>query len=75
MKNNQNNQQGSNNVINNLNELIKLKDNEINNLKSQLNNNDKKPFNYDDILYIHFISLDQKINTAIKCLKTETFLK
>ena len=28
---------------------------------------------YDDILSIHFISLDQNINCAIKCLKTDTF--
>ena len=72
---NQNKQNGNNIIINNLNELIKLKDKEINDLKNQLNNigNIQKPFNYDDILYIHFISLDQKINSAIKCLKTDTF--
>ena len=71
-----NNQQGNNNIIiNNLNQLINVKDKEINDLKNQLNNsnNIKKPFNYDDILYIHFISLDHKINSAIKCLKTDTF--
>ena len=73
--NSQNNQQGNNNIINNLNQLITIKDKEINDLKNQLNNigNIQKPFNYDDILYIHFISLDQKINSAIKCLKTDTF--
>ena len=73
--NTQNNQQGNNNIINNLNQLITIKDKEINDLKNQLNNigNIQKPFNYDDILYIHFISLDQKINSAIKCLKTDTF--
>ena len=73
--NSQNNQQGNNNIINNLNQLIILKDKEINDLKNQLNNigNIQKPFNSDDILYIHFISLDQKINSAIKCLRTDTF--
>ena len=73
--NSQNNQQGNNNIINNLNQLITIKDKEINDLKNQLNNigNIQKPFNSDDILYIHFISLDQKINNAIKCLKTDTF--
>ena len=73
--NSQNNQQGNNNIINNLNQLITIKDKEINDLKNQLNNigNIQKPFNSDDILYIHFISLDQKINSAIKCLKTDTF--
>ena len=29
--------------------------------------------NYDDIIYVHFISTDQKINYPIKCLKTDTF--
>ena len=73
--NSQNNQQGNNNIINNLNQLITIKDKEINDLKNQLNNigNIQKPFNSDDILYIHFISLDQKINNVIKCLKTDTF--
>ena len=65
----------------NLNEIIKLKniilnkDNEILDLKLKLqNDNDaKKSINYDDILFIHFISPDQRINCPIKCLKTETF--
>ena len=66
-----NNQQNIN--INNLNEIIKNKDIEINNLKLQIQNNKKAPFNFDDIIVIHFISTDQKINCAIKCLKTDTF--
>ena len=66
-----NNQQNIN--INNLNEIIKNKDIEINNLKSQIQNNKKAPVNFDDIIVIHFISTDQKINCAIKCLKTDTF--
>ena len=65
----------------NLNEIIKLKniilnkDNEILDLKLKLqrDNNAKKSVNYDDILFIHFISPDQRINCPIKCLKTETF--
>ena len=65
----------------NLNEIISLKntllnkDNEILDLKLQLQNiqNTKKSVNYDDILFVHFISSDQKINCPIKCLKTETF--
>ena len=66
-----NNQQNIN--INNLNEIIKNKDIEINNLKLQIQNNKKEPVNFDDIIVIHFISKDQKINCAIKCLKTDTF--
>ena len=66
-----NNQQ--NNNINNLNEIIKNKDIEINNLKSQLKNNKKTPVNFEDIIIVHFISTDQKINYPINCLKTDTF--
>ena len=66
-----NNQQNMN--INNLNNIIKNKDIEINNLKLQIQNNKKAPVNFDDIIVIHFISTDQKINCAIKCLKTDTF--
>ena len=70
-----NNQQGNNNIINNLNEMIKMKDDIINDLKNKLQNNTNNNFNvnYNDILYVHFISQDQKINHAIKCLKTDTF--
>ena len=72
----QNNQQGNNNIINNLNEMIKMKANIINDLKNKLQNSgndNNKLFNFNDILIVHFISLDQKINHAIKCLKTDTF--
>ena len=62
-----------NNNFSNLNEIIKSKDIEINNLKLQIKNNKKTPVNYEDIIYVHFISTDQKINCPIKCLKTETF--
>ena len=66
-----NNQQ--NNNINYLMEIIRNKDIEINNLQLQLQNNDNINVNYKDILYVHFISTDQNINCAIKCLKTDTF--
>ena len=69
----QNNQQGNNNTINNLNEIIKTKEKEINELKLQIQKNNEKTVNFDDILYVHFISIDQTINCAIKCLKTDTF--
>ena len=73
--NNQNNLQNNNNIIFSLNEIIKNKDKEINELKLQLQNNgiNNKSVNFDDILFVHFISLDQKINCGIKCLKTDTF--
>ena len=67
----QNNQY--NNTINNLNEIIKTKEKEINELKLQIQKNNKKSVDFDDILYVHFISIDQTINCAIKCLKTDTF--
>ncbi|MBR4589628.1 MAG: hypothetical protein IKO36_03100 [Bacteroidaceae bacterium] len=35
--------------------------------------NTKKSVDFDDILYVHFISIDQTINCGIKCLKTDTF--
>ena len=52
-----------------------MKDDLINDLKNKLQNNtnNKKLINYDDILIVYFISTDQKINHAIKCLKTDTF--
>ena len=52
-----------------------MKDDIINDLKNKLQNNtnNKKLINYDDILIVYFISTDQKINHAIKCLKTDTF--
>ena len=71
--NNQNNNIDINNKINNLNEMLKMKDNIINDLKNQLKNKEIKTVNYDDILFVHFISLDQNINYGIKCLKTDMF--
>ncbi len=69
--------QENNNMINNLNELIKVKDNLINDLRLQLQNSgkNKTPVNFEDIMVVNFISLDQKINCGIKCLKTETFVE
>ena len=71
----QQNQKENNNIINNLNEMIKMKDKEIIELKSQLekSGNHKKSVNFDDIIVVNFISLDQKINKGIKCMKTDTF--
>ena len=66
-----NNQQNIN--INNLNEIIKNKDIEINNLKLQIQNKNNNFVNFNDIIIVHFISTDQKINCPINCLKTDTF--
>jgi len=71
------NQKENNNEIENLKELIKIKEKENNNLKLQLENNGtiKKSVNFDDIIIIHFISMDQAINCALKCLKSDTFVE
>ena len=66
-----NNQQ--NNNISNLNEIIRNKDIEINNLKLQLQNKNNNFVNFNDIVNVHFISTDQRINYPINCLKTDTF--
>ena len=71
--NNQNNNIEINNKINNLNEMIRMKDNIINDLKNQLKNEEHKTVDYADILFVHFMSKDLKINCPIKCLKTDTF--
>ena len=74
---NKSNENANLNEIINLKNIILQKDNEILNLKLKLqnidNNNNKKSVNYDDILFVHFISSDQNINCGIKCLKTDTF--
>ena len=71
--NNQNNNIDINNKINNLNEMLKMKDIMINDLKNQLKKKEHKNVDFDDILFVHFISLYQNINYGIKCLKTDTF--
>ena len=71
--NNQNNNIDINNKVNNLNEMIKMKDIMINDLKNQLKKKEHKNVDFDDILFVHFISMDQNINYPIKCLKTDTF--
>ena len=53
--------------------MLKMKDTMINDLKNQLKKKEHKNIDFDDILFVHFISLDQNINYGIKCLKTDTF--
>ena len=70
----QNNQENIK-MISNLNELILIKDKEINELKLKLidSGNKNKLINNDDLIFVHFISIDEKIDYGIKCLKTDTF--
>ena len=74
----QNEEEESKYIIISLNETIKDQEKKINELKTQLNTNvnikkSVNSFNFDDIIVVHFISMDQKINCALKCLKTDTF--
>ena len=66
---------GNNNLINNLNELLRIKNKEINDLKNELNNvsNIRNLVNFNDIMVINFISTDLIIRCGIKCLKTDKF--
>ena len=59
----------------NLKNQLYLKENEINQMKLQLkNNNKKKPlYQLDDIMVINFISTDSSIHEGIKCVETDTF--
>ena len=63
-----------NNDINNYKNIISKKDLELNNIKSQLNNNiPKNKYDFDDIVCVNFISSDQNVHFAATCLKTNTF--
>ena len=80
MQKNQNNEikNISNNEIKKLNDEIIQKENQINKLKLELQNeknkNNKKLIYLNDILAINFISTDQKINKyPISCFKTDRF--
>ena len=73
----------NNNTINNLNKdinnyrnIISKKDIELNNYKSQLNNNNNISNNkvyINDMMCVNFISSDQIVHYAATCLKTNTF--
>ena len=80
MQKNQNNENKSisNNEIKKLKDELLLKENQINNLKLELQNeknkNNEKTININDILAVTFISTDQKINKyPISCFKTDRF--
>ena len=74
----QNNQIG-NNDLNKLKDdnavlryQLNMKDKEINDLKSKINNKDIK-VNLNDIMVIYFTPTDSSFYQGIKCVKTETF--
>ena len=75
--NKQVNQQENNNInmIQKLNDLIKMKDKTINDLQLQLQNsgNKNKNVNFGDIIVVNFLTTDQLLSCGIQCLKTETF--
>ena len=80
MQKNQNNENKSisNNEIKKLKDELLLKENQINNLKLELQNeknkNNKKTIDINDILDVTFISTDKKINKyPISCFKTDRF--
>ena len=80
MQNNKNNEIKNINIneIKKLREEIIQKENQINRLKLELQNeknkNNKKLIDFNDILAINFISTDQKINKyPISCVKTDRF--
>ena len=63
------------NIITSLNEIIKNKDKEINDLKYKMKSEEKteRLFKFEDIMVINFTSFDKNIFCGIKCLKTDTF--
>ena len=65
--------------INNYQNIINQKDLELNNLRMQLNNmknnnssNDLN-VNFNDIMSVNFISMDQNVHFSVACLKTDIF--
>ena len=53
------------------------KENEINNLKNQINNNikDKPKYNLDEVLVVYFKPKDGSFYEGIKCLATDRFFE
>ena len=71
-----NNPQQNINMSSNFNEILKVKDKEISDLKIKLQTSIDKnsPYvNMNKIIFVHFISMDQNVNCGIKCLETDTF--
>ena len=71
-----NNVQENINVSNNFNEMLRVGGEEISDLKIKLQTSIDKnsPYvNLNKVIFVHFISMDQKVNCGIKCLETDTF--
>ena len=64
-------------TIQNYKNIINQKEQELNNLKSQIQNNNISSnndyINKNRIMTVNFISMDSKIHFAISCLDTDTF--
>ena len=60
---------------NSLKNQLSLKDNEINDLKTKIQNSsiEKPKYNMDDIMVIYFRPTDGSFHQGIKCLPTDTF--
>ena len=66
--------------INNFQSIIIQKDLELNNLKNQLNNNNSNNVNnlpnnvnFNEIVVVNFISMDQNVHFAVAAVKNNTF--
>ena len=66
--------------INNLQSIIIQKDLELNNLRNQLNNNNSNNVNnlpnnvnFNEIVVVNFISMDQNVHYAVAAVKNDTF--
>ena len=66
--------------INNFQSIIIQKDLELNNLKNQLNNNNSNNVNnlpnnvnFNEIVVVNFISMDQNVHYAVAAVKNNTF--
>ena len=70
IENNELNKLKEENVI--LKYELNIKDKEINDLKSKIENKETK-YNLDDIMVIYFTPTDSSFYQGIKCVKTETF--
>jgi len=66
--------------INNLQSILYQKELELNNLRNQINNNNSNNMNnlpnnvnFNDIVVVNFISMDQNVHYAVAAVKNNTF--
>ena len=66
-------------IFDNYQNIINQKDLELNNLRMQLNNmknnnsSNNLNVNFNDIVSVNFVSMDQTVHFSVPCLKTNTF--